>query len=259
MRCLLRYSRFFRFLFLSIMALALTHCASSQSARLKGADAYFEEGKKALERKRCVEAVEKFQRLVNNFPGSSRVPDAQYYLAKAYSCSGDHVSAIFEYQRLLDTYPSSQWLDDAQYQIAESYYKQVRRPELDQKETQEALNYFRIFIEDNPGSPLVEQARERIADCRSRLAEKQFQSGRLYHRRGYLDAARMTYEDVLRSFPDTPWYYRTLLRLGEIAEAQGEPEQAKIYWAEVVRDSEEEKVRQQAQEGLMELREAGGE
>ena len=44
-----------------------------------------------------------------------------------------------------------------------------------------------------------------------------------------------------------------------LAEAQGEPEQAKIYWAEVVRDSEEKKVRQQAQEGLLELREAGGE
>ena len=252
----MRYSRFFRFLFLSTAALALAHCASSQSARLKGADAYFEEGKKALERKRCVEAVEKFQRLVNNFPGSSRVPDAQYYLAKAYSCSGDYVNAIFEYQRLLDTYPSSQWLDEAQYEIADSYYEQVRRPELDQKETLEALNYFRYFIEDNPGSPLVEQARERIADCRSRLAEKQHLGGRLYHRQGYLEAARMTYEDVLRSYPDTPWYYRALLRLGEIADTQGEPEQAKVYWAEVVRDSEEEKMREQARKGLMELREA---
>jgi len=69
----------------------------------------------------------------------------------------------------------------------------------------------------------------------------------------------MTYEDVLRSYPDTPWYYRTLLRLGEIAEAQGDVEQAKVYWAEVARDCEEEKVCQQAQKGLLELREAGGE
>lgn len=258
MRWLLRYSFLSHLLCLAVAILALGHCASSKSSRLQGADAYFEEGRESLEHKRCVEAVEKFQRLVNNFPGSPRVPDAQYYLAEAYFCSEDYVNAVFEYQRLLDTYPSSEWLDEAQFKIAESYFKQVRRPELDQKETREALNYFRFFIEDNPGSPLVEVAQERVVECRSRLAQKQYLSGRLYQHQGHLEAARMAYEEVVRDYPDTPWYYHSLLQLGELAAARGEIDQAQLYWAEVVRDSEEEGLRQQAQEGLIEMQEVGG-
>ena len=247
----LRYFRLFYGLFIS--SVLLNGCASSTPDRLKGAESYFEEGVKALEKKRCLEATEKFQRLVNNFPGSQLVPDAQYYLAEAYFCSEDYVNAIFEYQRLLDTYPSSQWLDDAQFKIGESYYQQLRRAELDQKETFEALNYFRYFIDDNPDSPLVETARQRIVDCRSRLAKKQYLNGFLYQRQGFLEAATITYDDVLRNYSDTSWYYQTLLRMGEIALAQQDLEKARFYWEEVQQRSDDEELQKEAGKKLEEL------
>jgi outer membrane protein assembly factor BamD len=245
--------------FISIAAsLSIVGCSSS-APRLKGAEAYFEEGQKSLEKKRCVEAIEKFQRLVNNFPGSRLAPDAQYYLAEAYFCSEDFVNAVFEYQRLLDTYPSSQWLDDAQFKIGESYFQQLRRPELDQKETYEALNYFRYFIEDNPTSPLTETARQRIVDCRGRLAKKHFLNGRLYQRQGHLDAAVLTYEDVVRTYPDTPWYYHTLLQLGEIAWMRDDLSGARGYWEEVLSDSEEKELQEKVRKKLEKMQVAGEE
>ena len=152
-------------------ALYLTACASTPE-KLQGADYYYAEGQKAYEKKRCVEASEHFQRLVSNFPGSQRVTESQYMLAESYFCSEDYVNAAFEYQRLIDIYPASNWASEAQFKIGESFFEQMRRPELDQKETYEALTSFRNFIEDNPGSPLVETARERIRSCRENLAEK---------------------------------------------------------------------------------------
>ena len=247
----LKYSCLFYGLF--IFPVLLSGCASSKPNQLKGAETYFEEGMKALEKKRYLEATEKFQRLVNNFPGSRLVPDAQYYLAEGYFGSEDYVNAIFEYQRLLDTYPSSQWLDDAQFKIGESYYQQLRRPELDQKETFEALNYFRYFIEDNPASPLVETARQRIVDCRNRLAKKQYLNGFLYQRQGFYEAAAITYDDVLRNYSDTSWYYQTLLRMGEIALAQQDLEKARFYWEEVQQRSDDEELQKEAGKKLEEL------
>ena len=117
---------------------------------------------------------------------------------------------------------------------------QLRRAELDQQETFEALTAFRYFIEDHPGSPLVADARQRIIDCRSRLAKKQYLSGRLYHKQGYLDAAKITYAEVLRDYPDTGWYYTTLFRMGEIAQTQGDIDLAVRYWKEVLQDSGDE-------------------
>lgn len=234
----------------------LLGCASSRPPRLEEAETYYQEGLKALKKKRCLDAVEKLQRVVSNFPGSRVVADAQYYLAESHFCSKDYVNAVFEYQRLVDTYPASEWVDEAQYQIAESYFRQLRRPELDQKETREALNYFRYFLDDNPGSPLAEPARQRIVDCRSRLARKQYLTGELYQRQGHLEAAAMAYDDVVRSFSDTPWYYHTLLRLGEIAQAQGDASEARGHWEEALKDSEETEVRAQAQELLTKLQAA---
>ena len=241
------------------LVVCIAACASTRPEKLQGADYYFEEGQKAMEKNRCLEASEHFKRLVSNFPGSRLVAEAQFLLAEAHFCNRDWVNAAFEYQRIVDIYPSSEWAVEAQFKVGESYFKQLRRPELDQKETFEALTAFRNFIEDNLDSPLVEQARQRIAECRSRLAQKQYLSGRLYHKQGYFDAAKMIYEEVLREYPDVgEWYYTTLFRMGEIARTQGDVDLAVRYWKEVLQDSGEPELVEDVQKHLSGLSQSPG-
>jgi outer membrane protein assembly factor BamD len=238
-------------------AFYLSACASTPE-KLQGADYYFSEGQKALEKNRCIEATEHFQRLVSNFPGSQRVTEAQYNLAEAFYCGHDYVNAAFEYQRLIDIYPASQGADQAQFKIGESYYHQARRAELDQKETFEALTAFRNFIEDNPSSPLVETARERIAECRDRLAQKLFNGADLYHRQGYPEAARISFQDVLRDYSDTIWYYHTLFQLGEIEQANGNTDKAVQLWKEVLEESGDEDLTKKVQKAIAKLSKSTG-
>lgn len=242
-----------------IAAVVMVGCSSKQATTLKADEVYFTEGKKALDKKRYLEAVEKFQQLVGSYPGSPLVADAQYLLAEAYFRNADYVNAVFEYQRLVDSYPSSQWLDQAQFQIAESYYRQRRRPELDQKETNDALVHFRLFIDDNPQSPLVDQARQRIDDCRSLLAHKLFLSGQLYQRQDHLDAAGALYQKLLQDFPDTPWYCEALAELGELAVRKKNLPEARARWEEVLRESQDEKLKLRVQQRLDQIGKPAGE
>ena len=235
---------------LIVAAVTVWGCSSKQVTTLKADETYFAEGKKALEKKRYSQAVEKFQQLVGSYPGSPLVADAQYFLAEAYFRSADYVNAVFEYQRLVDSYPSSEWVDEAQFQIAESYFRQRRRAELDQKETNDALVHFRLFLDDNPQSPLVDQARKRIGECRAQLAHKLFLGGRLYQRQGHLEAAITIYQKLLQDFPDTPWYYETLAQLGEVAMEKKDLQEARAHWEEVLRDSQDEKLKQRVQQLL---------
>ena len=227
-------------------------CAASVP-ELKSADYYFERGTKAMSKKRCLEAVEEFQRVVTNFPGSSLVPEAQFQLSEAHYCLKDFVQAVFEYERLINTYPSSDRVDDAQYRIAEAYYNQLRRAELDQNETYQALTNFRRFIDDNPDSPLVEVARERIVEARSVLAKKRFLAARLYQKQKHYEAAIITYKDVMRDFPDTPYYAKSLARLGEIDLKQGKPSEARAKWREVLELTEDPKLLKRVEKQLLEL------
>lgn len=226
----------------SLLLLAATllavGCASKAPPELRGADFYFDKGTRDFERRRYLEAVESFQRIVSNFPGHARVAEAQYYLAEAYFGLEEYVNAAFEYERLVDIYPSSQWRDDAQFKIGESYYEQSRRAELDQSETFSALSAFRRFIDDNSGSPLVEDARDRIRSLRNRLAKKEFLAGRLYHRQGHLDAAVMTYQQMLNAYPETSWYWHGITQLGAIAARRNNLDKARNHFNEVLAGGE---------------------
>ena len=227
-----------------LMALLASCGGQNQARNLRGAQYSFDEGQRALERKRYFEAVEHFQRVVSNFPGSVLICDAQFFLAKAYFQMEDYVNAVFEYERLVDAYPTCRWSAKAQFQTAESYFIQMRRPELDQQETHEALRHFYRFIDDNPGSPLVGDARERIAACRERLAEKQFKSAHLYRRQGFLEAARITYELLLREYPDVSWiYYRGMAQLGDVERRDSNIDKARFYWDQVIDECEDEELR----------------
>ena len=245
----------------TLIALASVLCecgGSNQQSVLLGADFYYEEGMRDLEKKRYLKAQEKLQRVVSNFPGSPLVADAQFHLGEAYFGMKDYVSAVFEYQPVVDAYFNSRWVGRAQFQIAECYYRQMRRSELDQTETHQALSNFRTFIEDNPDSPLVEEARQRIRDCRSRLAKKIFQSARLYHRQDELEAARITYEELIGGYPDTPWYFEGLAALGDIAVREGDLGRARYYWEEVVEQAEDEKLIRRVRKWLSGIEAPGG-
>lgn len=235
------------------LLLLLAACASTPP-ELRGAQFYFDQGTRDLERRRYLDAVENFQRIVNNYPGYARVAEAQYHLAEAYYRLGEYVNAVFEYERLVDTYPSSKWRVEAQYKMAESYYEQSRRAELDQSETYLALAAYRNFIEDNRGSPLVADAQARVTELRARLAKKDFLAGRLYQRQRHLKAARMTYEQLLRSYPDTDWYWHGLAQLGYIDRRQGDVVAARERWDEVLQgDCQDTELLRDVREWLAEL------
>lgn len=240
------------------LALAIWACAgpASQSS-LKGADFYYEEGMRNLAKKKYLRAQEKLQRVVSNFPGSPRVADAQFHLGEAFFGMKDYPSAIFEYQRVVDAYSNSPWVARAQFQIAESYYRQRRRPELDQTETYQAIAHFRSFLDDHPDSPLVDEARQRIVECRSRLAKKAYLSARLYHRQGYLVPARLSYEEVVRAYPDTPSYFWALAQLGDIVRREGAPDKARPYWEEVIDQTEDKKLKRKVTKWLSEIGASG--
>ena len=243
----------------ALAAVMLSGCAGKKEEPLRGVEFYHQEGMQALERKRFLQAVEMFQRVVSNFPGSALVAEAQFHLAEAYFGMEDFVNAVFEYQRLLDSYPHSGYVERAQFQIAESYFMQMRSSEHDQKETYQALTHFRRFTEDNPESPLLEEARSRIVSCRSQLAKKQYLAGRHYQKQDYLEAALICYEDLLLTYPDTRWYYWGKAMLGDIARREGDLESARMHWSEVIEQCKEEELRRKVSKWLEEVGNAGAE
>ena len=110
------------------------------------------------------------------------------------------------------------------------------------------------FIDDNPDSPLVEVARGRIVEARSVLAKKRFLAARLYQKQKHYEAAIITYKDVMRDFPDTPYYAESLANLGDIDLKQGKAAEALSKWQEVLEITEDPKLLKRVEKQLLELK-----
>ena len=63
----------------------------------------------------------------------------------------------------------------------------------------------------------------------------------------------MSFQDVLRDYPDTAWYYYTLFRLGELAREKADTDLAAQYWQEVLQGSENADLKKEVQEALTQL------
>jgi outer membrane protein assembly factor BamD len=197
-------------------------CGSKAIKNAPTALGQYSQAMKDFEKKRYVSAIEGFQRVIFNFPGSTVVDTAQYYLGMSHFNNGDYELAAVEFNRLQMNYPKSAWVDDAQYMSGICYYKNTpRHYALDQEDLKKAIKTMEDFIIDNPDSPLIEEVRRIILEARTKLAQKEYDSGLFYFKVSEFKAAAIYFQLVVDDYTDTKYGAMALYGLAEIAFKEG--------------------------------------
>ncbi|HDN67873.1 MAG TPA: outer membrane protein assembly factor BamD [Firmicutes bacterium] len=237
-----------RYLYLALLVSIITiaGCSSQKLNTPVTASDYYQRGERFLNKKDYLKAIEAFRTITTNFPGSDLVDDAQYGLGEAYFRSGEYSSAISEYEKLSREYPLSGYVEKAQFRIGQCYLRQSLPAQLDQENTYRALERFNRFIQEYPDSDLIPQARQKILQCRTKLAEKDYLNGRLYARLRAFDAALYYYQKVVDQFGETKWSALAQLEIGEILLKQGKKDQALRAFQRALASSSDKKLKKRA-------------
>lgn len=215
--------------------------------------------KRLLEKGDCLEAIQEFQKVIFNFPGSDFVDDAEFGLGEAHYCLKDYALAASEYRRVLRDYPLSPYADDAQYMLGMCYYDQSMPSSLDQEYTHKAIQAFQKYIDEFPDSDLLDQAREKLRLCRDKLAKKDFDTGRLYLKLEYFQAALISFNEMLTQYPDSKWAAEAQYSIGEVYERQKRYDEALAAYKKVVKDYPTERAAEKAMKKIEDLKEKGRE
>jgi len=231
-------------------------CATSQKKERSAKDQY-QLASEYLARGEYIKAIEAFQALVYNFPGSEWVDDGQYGLAESYFRSKDYVNAVFEYERIVNDFSMSPLVEKAQFKIAMCYFKQSLDAARDQKNTYQAIQAFLTFLEDYPDSPLAKEARAKYSACRAKLAEKAYKNGELYLKMGQTEAALLYFREVLDTFGDTSWIHYARYGIGCALLKQGKKDEARQAFEQVVQNGADEGLKRKAQKKLKEMEKGG--
>jgi outer membrane protein assembly factor BamD len=241
------------FLMISLVCLVFSSCSRKASKktmlpadRLVIADDLRARGK-------CSRAILEYEQLLSEFPTQEIAERAEFSLAQCRMMTGEYDLAIQGFEDFIDSYPRSELIDNAIYLIAISYTEQSPRPQRDQTKTAKALDELYLLLREYPDSDVRAEAEERIAECRSRLAEKDYRSGELYLKLRHNQAARVYFDSVISDYGDTSWYVWAVLGKGLAFEQDEEFSRAAEIYQSVIKDHPATEASAEATRRLEEL------
>ncbi len=146
-----------------------------------------------------------FDEVINVMKGSDKGENALYLYAQCHYKQRDYTMGAYYFELFYNTYPFADKTEDAYYMAAYCYYKESPRPSLDQTCTKKAIDAMQTYINKYPQSTRIAEANNVIAEMRSKLEEKSYQSAKLYFKLGEYQAATLTLKNSLKEYPDTKY------------------------------------------------------
>ncbi|HIE06027.1 MAG TPA: outer membrane protein assembly factor BamD [bacterium (Candidatus Stahlbacteria)] len=225
-----------RFLFLILL---LIGCGGKSIRPMGTAEIEFSRGEAYFEKGDFKHAVQSFEFLIFNFPGSNLVDDAQLYIAKSQLAMKHYEQASLEAQFLIENFPRSELVEEAYIIRVRALFAALPPYRRDQSRTMETIKILEQFIENYPSSKFLDEAREILYKCRSRISQKLLKNGRFYKRRGDLDASVIYFNMILNRYPETVAAREAMYCLAEILEHKLRIEEARRHYS-VLADSTDE-------------------
>jgi outer membrane protein assembly factor BamD len=237
---------------LLVIGILLSGCASRDTTR-RSADEWYEIAQSQLARGKYSRAEEAFSKLLEQYPQDRRRPEALLGLAETLYADKRYEEAKFQYRRFLELYPVHPEAAKAQFNIAMSAFQRMKAIDRDQATTQEALQEFQRLVQSYPRSPFVEEAQEKIATCRARLAAYELYVGRYYYKQRAYPAAIGRLAGLLRLYPEVSFADEVLFLMGDAYVQNGSPHEAAGVFDELVKRYPQSRYANQARARLAAL------
>ena len=217
-------------------AATLGGCAIFRTPPPLTLESAYAQGMRAYEAGRWRRAGELLTQFVTAAGGDARLKPALMALGRSHMQAGDYVTAAADYLRVATEFPSDPEAIQARFGLCQAYHSLSPRAQLDQEYTVAAITYCDSYASLYPATPDAAQAREWITAMRHKLADKAYQNGFFYFRRGLYDASLVYFNQVMESYADTPSAAPALLRLVEAYGRMGYDEEEAAARARLLRE-----------------------
>ena len=172
------------------------HLEEDLSPRFEKAMGYFDKDK-------FVRAKAEFEYIIMANSGSKIANESQYYMAESMYQIEEYDEASIAFDRYVRFSPDYSKIEKARYRICECAINLSNSYQREQSETHMALEQLQMFIEDFPESDLIEDAEDAMLALRLKLAQKDYEVGRMYLKLEEYDSALIYFRSVLNHYYDT--------------------------------------------------------
>ncbi len=164
--------------------------------KLKMADQYY-----AAKKFKNAQAL--YEELFPLYKGNIKFEDLYYKYAYCFYNQGQYRDAENLFKGYLGVFPNSPKAEEVDYMQAFCFYKQSPKLELEQVNTNKAMNMMQTFINTHPGSTRIAEATAIIDKCREKLEQKEHRAAVLYYNLGQFRAAAIAFSNLMNNYPES--------------------------------------------------------
>ena len=189
----------------------------------------FDDGLVFFEEENYVKASQQFNIIVDRASHTDLGDDALFFLAESYFLNKDYDLALVEFEKLVSRMGFSPYIEKSRWRICETLMLLSPNFYHDQESSKKAISQIQEFLDDFPNSEYSKDADKLINELRTRLAEKNMETGKLYVKLKAYDSAIVSYKIVVNEFYDTKFFNDANMEIIRCLALQKKSDEAKQY------------------------------
>ncbi len=191
--------------FLAVFAILSTGCKSEfEKIRASGnTDLIYKKAFEYYEQGEFLRAQTLFELIIPAYRGKPELEKVYYTYSYTYYKLGKYILASYYFKNFSSTFPTSNLKEDADFMAAYSNYQMSPTFRLEQTYSYKAIEEFQTFVNTYPNSERVKECNRLIDEMRLKLEKKTLEEAKLYFDLRQYQAAMVTFENLLKDFPET--------------------------------------------------------
>jgi outer membrane protein assembly factor BamD len=231
---------------LRVFLLLVAGCATTNTAggpAPGSAEALYNQAMEDLDDGLYPEALKGFNDVKTKFPYSKFAALSDLRVADTHFARAKHLEAIDAYRNFMKFHPNHDQSAYAMLRIGDAYYEQIPSDwwflppsaEKDQGNTRLAIAAYRDMLSRFGKHDLADQARQKLDECRQKLAEHEMYVARFYFDRDRYKAAAGRAEGLLETYSGLGFDEEALWIAGKSRFETGEKERARDALSRLVK------------------------
>ena len=186
-------------------------------------------------------AQDKLEEILSLCAGTGYMEQSQFLLAESYFNLEEWIEARGEYGSFIVNFPGSPFAETAEFRKAVSSFNMDYKVDRDESNTTAAMKDFERYLANHPSSPLRDSVNYYYDLLVDRVAEKEFQTGRLYLRMEKPQAAVIYFKEFLETYPKAKRRQEVLFLISDAYTDLDQFESARQYLATAQNEAEDNK------------------
>ena len=220
--------------FCTLSALLMQGCATPPVN--KPPDELYRDGEQSFQKGRYEDALANWKKVKESYKSPELSASAEIGIADAYFLNKDYIESAAAYEDFRKLHPRHELADYALFRQGLSYFRQINRIDTDQTPVKNALNILESYVKLYPGGAYIQEAREKIRDCKDKQLQYEIYVGRFYLKTGKYPAAIARFEEALRNFPGLQHMDELQYYLGVAYREAGQKEKSREVFDRLVRE-----------------------